>query len=199
MSGGDTSRPAHPVHVSRRGELPRRRQVLVAAVWGLLLGVAVGCAGPGRNNGTGSAETTSEEEAPLLLSDEPLLLGDAGSLGDAGTGEGADNSRCAVCHLNLVIEELARTHAEAGIGCAECHGASDAHIADESWASGGNGTPPDVMYRPAEINPGCLKCHPAGQLDADVHREVLEGGSDGDTCTSCHGEHRLPVRKCHWK
>ena len=30
---------------------------------------------------------------------------------------------------------------------------SDAHIADESWASGGNGTAPDIMYTRDKINP----------------------------------------------
>ena len=33
-------------------------------------------------------------------------------------------------------EELAVTHAREEIGCAQCHGDSDAHIADESCATG---------------------------------------------------------------
>ena len=41
-----------------------------------------------------------------------------------------------------------------------CHGVSDAHIADESWASGGNGTAPDIMYPRDKINPSCLPVTP---------------------------------------
>ena len=66
------------------------------------------------------------EQAPLLLEDEPA--------GAASTTPAADNSRCFVCHANYMQEEIAVTHAKANIGCAHCHGASDAHIADESWA-----------------------------------------------------------------
>ena len=132
----------------------------------------------------------------LLLDDEPLLLG-----GDEDelSATAADNSRCHHCHLNFVDEELAVTHARAKIGCANCHGNCDAHIADESWASGGNGTPPGIMYPKEKINPCCLDCHPREMLDGDQHAALFAGTSTEKYCTDCHGKHRLTERKCRWK
>lgn len=149
---------------------------------------------------TADAET---EEEPLLLASEPLLLEDAPLLLEAGAeggqyDDGADNSRCHVCHINYVAEAIAVTHARAGIGCADCHGESDAHIADESWASGGNGTAPDRMFRMDEINGFCMGCHPAATLTGAVHESIVSG-TDDRVCTDCHGEHRLVTRRCKWK
>ncbi len=128
---------------------------------------------------------------------EPLLLLDDD--GGAAAGPGADNSRCHVCHLNYIEEKLAVDHARAGIGCAKCHGPSDEHIADESWASGGNGTAPDIMYPREKINAFCLGCHPKEKIDLSQHKEFLAGASKEKYCTDCHGEHRLHERKCKWK
>ena len=110
-----------------------------------------------------------------------------------------DNARCFVCHLNYQKEEIALNHAKADIGCAECHGNCDKHIADESWASGGNGTPPEIMYRRNEVNPACLKCHTKSKMDEDAHEEFFAGKTEERHCTDCHGEHRLTERKCKWK
>ena len=130
------------------------------------------------------------DAAPLLLDDEPVAVRVEGQ---------ADNSRCQVCHLNLVAEELVVKHAKVNIGCAKCHGACDAHIADESWGSGGNGTAPDKMYPPAKINPMCLECHPREKLDYKLHRTFLEGVSEEKFCINCHGKHKIPTRRCKWK
>lgn len=187
ISGGGFAGPAG--RWRKRG-LP----ILVGA--GLLLGG--GCSSPETDRPGEPA--AAEAEAPLLLDDAaPLLLGDGPEWG-APLGEGAaDNSRCQVCHLNLVGEPLAREHALAGIGCADCHGASDAHIADESWASGGNGTAPDTMFPRARINPACFECHAQDQLDPEQHRDFLAGQTKEQVCTECHGQHRLVNRKCKWK
>ncbi|HAK94429.1 MAG TPA: hypothetical protein DCM87_05370 [Planctomycetes bacterium] len=138
-------------------------------------------------------------ETPLRLDDAPpgeealLLLDDARA---PEMHEGADNSRCRVCHLDLSQEELAVTHARADIGCAGCHGESDAHIADESWGSGGNGTAPERMFpRPAIVD-FCSGCHRADKLSAGNHAAA---GMEGKVCTDCHGAHRMPVRRCKWK
>jgi len=154
-------------------------------------------ADPARTPPTDSPDAS--EEAPLLLEDEPLLLLDDPPAAEETAGPTADNSRCFVCHVNYAQEKIAVTHARANIGCADCHGASDAHIADESWASGGNGTPPGVMYPPAKINPLCLKCHPKGTMDAEKHKALFAGTSKKKYCTDCHGDHRLAERKCKWK
>ena len=129
--------------------------------------------------------------APLLLEDEPA--------GGTSSAPAADNSRCFVCHANYLEEKIAVTHAKANLGCARCHGASDAHIADESWASGGNGTAPDRMYPRDKINPSCLQCHAKDKIDAPQHVAVLADTEGKQVCTDCHGTHRLPQRRCKWK
>jgi len=139
----------------------------------------------------------AEVKPSRATEDKPLLLDDAAG-GASADGSGADNSRCQVCHLNLAQEELALTHARANIGCAKCHGPSDAHIADESWASGGNGTAPDAMFPREKINPFCLECHPQNKIDADQHKDFFAGKADEKCCIDCHGKHRLANRKCKW-
>ncbi len=128
----------------------RMRHLSAGLVLAAMLLAGAGCDQKG-------VQDSAKDEAPLLLDDEPLLLDD-----DPASSEkprkGADNSRCFVCHINYVKEELAVDHALADIGCAKCHGVSDAHIADESWADGGNGTAPEIMYPRPKINPFC----PAG-------------------------------------
>jgi len=142
------------------------------------------------------AETDDE---PLLLEDEPLLLLDDGPDEDSSTDSMADNSRCFVCHINYMQEDIAVTHARVEMGCANCHGESDEHIADESWASGGNGTAPDLMYPQAKINPFCMGCHTKEKIDTEQHKPLFAGTIKEKYCTDCHGDHRLTNRKCKWK
>jgi hypothetical protein len=140
------------------------------------------------------------DEEPLLLDEEPPLLLDGGQQeSPSSTGPVADNSRCHVCHLNYMEEELALDHARANIGCADCHGDCDEHIADESWASGGNGTPPEIMYPREKINPFCFGCHPKDKIDKMQHEGFFTGTAEEKYCTDCHGEHRLAERKCKWR
>jgi len=139
------------------------------------------------------------EDEPLLLNDEPLLLLDDGPDEDSSTDSMADNSRCFVCHINYMYEDIAVTHARVNMGCANCHGESDEHIADESWASGGNGTAPDIMYPRAKINPFCMGCHPREKIDSEQHKPLFTDTTEEKYCTDCHGEHRLTNRKCKWK
>ncbi|MBN1506084.1 MAG: cytochrome c3 family protein [Sedimentisphaerales bacterium] len=138
-----------------------------------------------------TAPSQSAAEAPLLLEDEPE--------DDMPAESGAENSRCFVCHMNYAQEQIAVAHAKAGIGCANCHGPSDAHIADESWASGDNGTAPDIMYPRDRINPSCMGCHAPEKIGAAVHQAVLAAAPGTSACTDCHGDHRLPQRRCKWK
>ena len=142
---------------------------------------------------------TSNGEPPLLLEDEPLLLLDDEPEDDLLDENSADNSRCFVCHINYMQEDVAVIHARADIGCASCHGESDEHIADESWASGGNGTAPDVMFPRPKINPFCMGCHPKGKIDTEQHKPLFTVGAEPMVCTDCHGDHRLTNRKCKWK
>lgn len=133
----------------------------------------------------------TEPEAPLLLLDDAAQDEPAG-------GATADNSRCFVCHVNYMTEQIAVNHARHDIGCVRCHGSSDAHIADESWGSGGNGTAPDIMYPRDRVNPACMTCHPQDKL-AGAQHETLFGKSEPKVCTDCHGDHRLSQRRCKWR
>ena len=145
-----------------------------------------------------STEATTEEEPLLLLDDEPLLLLDDEPDEGLSSESMADNSRCFVCHVNYMQEKIAVTHARQNMGCAYCHGESDEHIADESWASGGNGTAPDIMYPRDKINPFCMGCHTKDKIDTEQHKPLFADNSEKN-CTDCHGEHRLTNRKCKWK
>ena len=185
-------------------------------IWALILTIGLiaitSCEQNRANNSDSSRESVADDEAPLLLEDEPLLLEDEPLLLEdeplllednptesSGWSE-SDNSRCHVCHMNYISEDIAVVHARAGIGCADCHGQSDAHIDDESWASGGNGTAPEIMYLPEAINPLCMGCHPEDKLNAIPHKDALAGIiPDTKYCTDCHGDHRLVRRKCKWK
>ena len=152
---------------------------------------------PGTPSSGGPYSSVGTDNGDELLLDNhaPALLLDNES---ASAGPVADNDRCFVCHLNYMSEDIAVVHAQANIGCADCHGKSDEHIADESWASGGNGTPPDIMYTKAQINPACLACHPKKTIDTDDHEPLFLAGATL-VCTDCHGKHRLETRKCVWK
>ncbi len=146
---------------------------------------------------------TSQEQAvaqpDMLLDDEPLLLLDDSAEDDSRLEGGADNSRCYVCHVNYQQEDLAVTHTAVGIGCARCHGESDEHMADESWAEGGNGTAPEAIYTLDQVNPFCMECHPGNNLYEEPHEAVLSGAATEKYCTDCHGEHRLHIRRLKWK
>jgi len=151
---------------------------------------------------TGTVSQSRVETAPAAAvkpaEPEPLLLLDEPADG-ASSDSGADNSRGFVCHLNYVQETIAVAHAKVDIGCAQCHGPSDAHIADESWASGGNGTAPDIMYPRDKIDPSCTACHPREKIDTPSHQVVFANPPATKVCTDCHGAHRLPQRRCTWK
>jgi len=148
-------------------------------------------------------ESKATEKAPaaktlLLLDDEPEV--------DSKETPKADNSRCHVCHLNFALEELAVSHARHGIGCNKCHGECDAHIDDESWAAGGPGTPPDIMYPRERIDSACSDCHDTHDVPAvKVVQRFLKRRPDKPTsarivCTDCHGQHRVnpQLRKAWW-
>ncbi|MCX6905988.1 MAG: cytochrome c3 family protein, partial [Verrucomicrobia bacterium] len=78
----------------------------------------------------------------------------------------------------------------------------DNHIADESWASGGNGTAPDIMFPRAKIYGACMACHKPEQVFVknEKHQPVWWTIAYQErVCTDCHGQHRMVSRKCKWK
>lgn len=133
-----------------------------------------------------------DEEEPLLLLDEPVK---AASTPTSARGPVADNSRCYVCHLNYSDEELTLSHAVADVGCAKCHGPSDAHCGDE-----GNVTPPTIFYTKADIDPSCTVCHdPDKVVSGALYCLHVRTPEEADKlCTECHGAHRMAVRTFRW-
>ena len=170
----------------------------------MLVLAAVAAAGTGceqmeaKHNLDTNTESTSSQKS--ITNEEPLLLlDDSEEELVPPTGPVADNSRCFVCHVNYMQEDIAVTHARANIGCAHCHGECDDHIADESWAWGGNGTAPDIMYPRPKINPFCMGCHPKDKIDTEQHKPLFVSTGEQKYCTDCHGKHRLANRRCKWK
>jgi hypothetical protein len=176
----------------RRGDIVRLALTVVVSLIG-------GCEHPSTVTQPATETAIVADSEPVSRVEEPLLLLDD-EPEDGESGEpAADNSRCFVCHVNYMDEEIAVTHASRNIGCAHCHGTSDEHIADESWASGGNGTAPDVMFPKDKINPACMACHTKEKIDTPEHAVIFAGPPDAKVCTDCHGNHRLPQRRCTWK
>ena len=171
--------------------------VLVAALIGVSSGAEKNDAPKPSAAAAGAAKPAAPQGDKKLSGQQPWLLSDDDAEANPPPAGMADNSRCHVCHLNFAKEELAVTHARAKVGCANCHGASDAHIADESWTSGGKGTPPDKMYLPAKVNAFCATCHEMSKSEAQ--KCPFPGLHDKKLCTDCHGKHHLAQRKCKWK
>lgn len=172
------------------------RLVFVVLLTGMVL-IACGCERSSRaqtvrpsTRPSTSPATRSSGESLLLLEEEEPAAGNAKLL--------ADNSRCHVCHANFEREDLSLKHAQAGVGCAKCHGASDAHIDDESWSRGGNGTAPEIMYPGDKINAACMACHEP-KFDKTKHKDFAAGMTREKTCTECHGKHKMAIRRCKWK
>ncbi|MBN2315299.1 MAG: cytochrome c3 family protein [Sedimentisphaerales bacterium] len=113
---------------------------------------------------------------------------------DSSSGRVADNNLCFACHVNLKKETLTIVHAQANIGCIQCHGASEAHRLDEDTI-----TPPDVMFPVDKVKSFCLSCHPEDSMNIPAHQAVAsEINPSTKSCTDCHGEHRLKYRTRKW-
>jgi hypothetical protein len=141
----------------------------------------------------GAASCHRNDKSIKTTEEEPLLLLDEGGGGATAVAvEGADNSRCHVCHFNFSTEELAVKHARGGVGCEDCHGQSNAHCSDED-----NITPPDVMFGRETIDTLCLKCHP-DMLAGKKKREAAGPPDAGKVCTDCHDKHRMSHRTRRW-
>ncbi len=105
----------------------------------------------------------------------------------------ADNSYCLTCHMNM-NEDLTKQHQKVGIGCANCHGESDKHSSDEN-----NITPPDVMYPASKIYGACVKCHEEEKLIKRAeHDPMFIPRKREQSCTECHGKHKMSVRTRRW-
>jgi predicted CXXCH cytochrome family protein len=109
------------------------------------------------------------------------------------------NGACYVCHGNYRTESLVVRHAKEKVGCAQCHGQSLPHQADETHR-----TPPEKMYPAATVDRMCTKCHEEHRAAA---RKVIQRWQQrcpsktnplDIVCTDCHFEHRLSARTMVW-
>ncbi len=130
------------------------------------------------------------------------LLGDDERLSD-GPGKSqdlkADNFICLVCHGNFEEEPLVVTHAKEDVGCADCHGASEAHADDEDHV-----IPPEKMFGRADVDKMCATCHdmhdvPAKKVVARWQERCANiTDSRKIACTDCHFQHRMATRTVWW-
>lgn len=63
-------------------------------------------------------------------------------------------SGCSICHVDVEIESKSSRHVAEGIGCVDCHGASEGHILDEN-----NDVKPDRVFSRADSVSLCNRCH----------------------------------------
>ena len=98
----------------------------------------------------------------------------------------ANNRRCYLCHLDFDGEPLVAGHEVHGIGCANCHGPSEAHMADEDHL-----TPPDTMFDRADVSEACTTCH-GGHTEDEIAQSIAGGDI---VCTDCHGNHAIKGRE----
>jgi hypothetical protein len=129
-----------------------------------------------------------------LGADEPKPANNSAALAPE-TPKPADNSYCLVCHANFKSEKISSIHQQEGIGCAECHGESDEHSADEDGL-----TPPEIMFAKDQILPACAECHEESKLrELEDHEPVFAADlAKRKVCTDCHGEHIMAVRTRVW-
>jgi len=103
------------------------------------------------------------------------------------------NAACYVCHMTFVRESLSKVHAEAKVGCIDCHGLSAGHANDEDIGA----TKPDIMHKGAAIDAGCRKCHETHDVEPAkvVARWSARKAPAEPTCTACHGSHKIARAK----
>jgi len=90
---------------------------------------------------------------------------------------------CDTCHVDIEDEFVGTAHHAEEVGCVECHGRSDGHIADEN-----NDVLPDRLYARQDIDHFCEKCHECSRPPA-AQTPAVEAKSK--VCTDCHGAHDL--------
>ena len=148
-----------------------------------------------------SVQAVPSKPPPLELDEEePLRLDSLEKPASPATSKKmADNSSCLVCHANFRKEGLAATHASNAVGCSSCHGPSIAHRNDEA-----NIIPPDHMFAVESIDSSCARCHeghdvePRAVVKRFLERSPKLTDAKSLVCTTCHGEHHLPVRTVRW-
>ncbi|GAB6164384.1 hypothetical protein JCM19992_03840 [Thermostilla marina] len=164
-------------------------------ILGMFVTAAIAFAFLGRRN---AVEHRAEAAPPLSL--EGYLDEKLPEAHEAPKHEmNVDNTACYVCHGNYREEPLVLEHGREGVGCIDCHGASDDHRNDED-----NITPPDKMYPLEAVDKLCHECHE--EHDAAARKVIArwqercpeKTDPKQIVCTDCHFNHRLPRRLVRW-
>ncbi len=114
--------------------------------------------------------------------------GDAGHGAAPGPRRSAieQNADCCMCHQPFLAETFSVRHAKHDIACAGCHGPSRAHSTDETFR-----VPPDVTFKPGDVDPYCLTCHARHPLKPDASAGISDT-EHPPRCTVCHApQHRI--------
>jgi hypothetical protein len=134
--------------------------------------LAVWASAPSRPAGAGDpAAKPAEQEEPAAI--DPMSA----------------NGACYVCHMTFVREEISKVHLAAKVGCTKCHGPSAKHANDENIGA----SKPDILYKHAEVDAMCKKCHETHDVPANkvVGRFVERKLAGTAACTDCHGTHKV--------
>ena len=89
---------------------------------------------------------------------------------------------CDLCHIDVTDEYVGSIHDVEKVGCVECHGPSEGHVADEN-----NEVKPDQLFAREDVDRLCGTCH---ECDRPTEPEpAAESGRK--VCIDCHGPHDL--------
>ncbi|MHC4185085.1 MAG: multiheme c-type cytochrome [Planctomycetota bacterium] len=95
---------------------------------------------------------------------------------------------CLQCHVDVEVEHLwSKHHSVSNMGCIECHGPSEGHLADEN-----NEVKPDQAFARKDVDRLCSTCHkcsrkmPRGWTKTPPEKLAV--------CTECHAAHRFAMR-----
>ena len=89
---------------------------------------------------------------------------------------------CQLCHVDIEDEFLPSVHFAEKIGCVDCHGASEGHLADEN-----NEVKPEVLFTRDNTDSLCEECHGCSRP------EEPKSAAAPKICTDCHGAHDLAM------
>lgn len=143
-----------PTGSRETGSMPERRSIPIStSFWCLMLWLVVGC---------------NHHDSDRLLSNQgknPL-------------------GGCLQCHVDMEAEHLAsKHHSVSNMGCIECHGPSEGHLADEN-----NEVKPDQIFAREDVDRLCGTCHKCTRKD-----RTKTPAEEPAVCTDCHAAHRFAM------
>ena len=92
---------------------------------------------------------------------------------------------CRMCHVDVEDEFVGSAHFDGNVGCTNCHGSSEGHLADEN-----NEVKPDELFAREDVDRLCGACHACARRSEAGARPTLP-----PVCIDCHGPHSLALLK----